>query len=76
LVKRPFWQVGYFLNYQLLSISWQNWDWLLRFKNLSQIRYCTCSCRGCHRNATGCCKSNYRCNTNVINEEVSLFQYL
>jgi sec-independent protein translocase protein TatC len=21
LVKRPFWQVGYFLNYQLLSIS-------------------------------------------------------
>jgi hypothetical protein len=36
------------------------------FKNLSQIRYCTCSCRGCH-NATGCCKSNYRCNTNVIN---------
>jgi hypothetical protein len=19
-----------------------------------------CSCRGCHRNATGCCKSNYR----------------
>jgi sec-independent protein translocase protein TatC len=26
LVKRPFWQVGYFLNYQLLSISWQNWD--------------------------------------------------
>jgi sec-independent protein translocase protein TatC len=26
LVKRPFWQVDYFLNYQLLSISWQNWD--------------------------------------------------
>jgi sec-independent protein translocase protein TatC len=39
---------GYFFELPIIIYFWQNW-WPCVFKNLSQIRYCTCSCRGCHR---------------------------
>jgi sec-independent protein translocase protein TatC len=44
LVKRPFWQVDYFFYYYLFLDKTGISD--SAFKNLSQIRYCTCSCRG------------------------------